>query len=495
MSGKRIVYTIAGSDCSGGAGLQADLLTLHALDVHACTLTTALTAQNRRGVQAILTSSPEQLRAEFAALLPGMPPSAIKLGMLATAELTSTVAEILTCCACPVICDPVLSASGGGDLLTYAGLQALLKLLPQLTLLTPNAREASALCGLPVHDYASMENAAHRLLELGAQAVLVTGGDLTYDPHHRCDYFASREHRFWLQVDVVPTQHSHGTGCTLSSAIAAFIAQGHDIRDAVVLGKMVVTAGLRNAESIGSGTGAVAHPRWLEVLDGGLANLPRLLPQRPDIFTPPHFAPCTALGLYPVVDSVAWVEKLLMEGVKTIQLRLKNLAEAELRAQIQSAVELQRRYQAQLFINDHWQLALQYGAFGVHLGQEDLDGADLAAIATAGLRLGTSNHAWYELARSHALMPSYLALGPIYATTTKVMRFAPQGLTQLREWARLLAPHYPLTAIGGIDQTRAPEVLATGVGSIAVVRAITEAQDYRHAVRALTLELKRKDAA
>jgi hydroxymethylpyrimidine kinase/phosphomethylpyrimidine kinase/thiamine-phosphate diphosphorylase len=105
------------------------------------------------------------------------------------------------------------------------------------------------------------------------------------------------------------------------------------------------------------------------------------------------------------------------------------------------------------------------------------------------LRLGTSNHSWYELVRSHALEPSYLALGPIYATTTKVMRFAPQGLEQLQQWTRLLAPRYPLTAIGGIDQTRASAVLATGVGSIAVVRAITEAQDYRHAVRTLSRQL------
>lgn len=495
MSGKRIVYTIAGSDCSGGAGIQADLQTLQALDVHACTLITALTAQNRRGVHRVFTTSPEQLRAEFAALLPGMPPGAIKLGMLATAELADTVAEILACCDCPVICDPVLSASAGGELLTAAGVQALLKLLPRLTLLTPNAREAAALTGLPVHDYATMENAAQRLLELGAPAVLITGGDLLHDPLHRCDHFASREHRFWLQADAVDTPHAHGTGCTLASAIAAFIAQGHELRDAVVLGKMVVGAGLRGAQGIADGTGAVAHPRWGEVLDGGLANLPRLLPQRPDVFMPPRFAACGALGLYPVVDDVAWVEKLLAEGVRTIQLRLKNLDEPALRAQIARAVELQRQYQAQLFINDYWQLALEYGAFGVHLGQEDLDGANLPGIAAAGLRLGTSNHAWYELARSHALAPSYIALGPIYATTTKAMRFAPQGLRQLREWTALLAPHYPLTAIGGIDQARAPEVLATGVGSIAVVRAITEALDYRHAVRALTSHLKGEVAA
>ncbi|MDR0781820.1 MAG: bifunctional hydroxymethylpyrimidine kinase/phosphomethylpyrimidine kinase, partial [Pseudomonadales bacterium] len=290
MSGKPIVYTIAGSDCSGGAGLQADLLTLHALGVHACTLTTALTAQNRHGVQALLPTSTAQLRAEFAALFGELKPSAIKLGMLATAELATTVTDLLTRCDCPVICDPVLSASAGGELLSEAGLHVLRQLLPRLTLLTPNAQEAAALSGLLVQDYASMANAAERLLQLGAQAVLITGGDLAHDAAHRCDYFASHAQRFWLQADTVATPHTHGTGCTLASAIAAFMAQGHDLRDAVVLGKMVITEGLRSAQGVGdsdgAGSGAVAHPRWREVLDGGLANLPRLLPQRPDTFTP-----------------------------------------------------------------------------------------------------------------------------------------------------------------------------------------------------------------
>jgi len=485
MTGKPVVYTIAGSDCSGGAGIQADILTLHALGVHGCTITTALTAQNRHGVQNIVPSSPQQLRSEFSSLFLETPPNAVKLGMLATPELTNTVAELLSYCDCPVICDPVMFASAGGQLLKDEGKQALLQLLPWLTLLTPNAREAELLTGMRVHDYASMEAAAERLLELGAHAVLITGGDLPNDPQHRYDFYLSRMHRFWLEGETVSTPHSHGTGCTLSSAIAGFMAQGHPLRESVVLGKMVVTAGLRAAGGIGESTGAVAHVRWEEVVQGGIGNLPRLLTSRPDLFERPRFAACSALGLYPVVDSVTWVEKLLMEGVETIQLRLKDLPEPELRNQIKRAVALQRHYDAQLFINDHWQLALEYGAYGVHLGQEDLDSADLHAIANAGVRLGTSNHSWYELARSHALVPSYLALGPIYATTTKVMKFAPQGLSQLREWVQMLSSHYPLTAIGGIDTQRASDVLATGVESVAVVRAITEAKDYSRAVQIL----------
>jgi hydroxymethylpyrimidine kinase/phosphomethylpyrimidine kinase/thiamine-phosphate diphosphorylase len=146
-------------------------------------------------------------------------------------------------------------------------------------------------------------------------------------------------------------------------------------------------------------------------------------------------------------------------------------------AEIQRSVALSRRFGARLFINDYWQLAIRHGAYGVHLGQEDLDTADIDAIRAAGLRLGVSNHSYYEIARAHGIKPSYMALGPIFPTTTKVMKFSDQGLAQLCEWANLLKDVYTLTAIGGINRERAPAVLDTGVGSCAMVTAITLAKD------------------
>ncbi len=169
----------------------------------------------------------------------------------------------------------------------------------------------------------------------------------------------------------------------------------------------------------------------------------------------------------------------------TAQLRIKQAEPAELNRQIREAVALSRRYGCRLFINDHWQLAIKHGAYGVHLGQEDLELADLAAIRSAGLRLGISTHSYAEIARAHALRPSYIAIGPIYPTTTKLMRFAEQGLARLRRWVELLSPQYPLTAIGGIDAVRAPGVLATGVGSCAMVTAITLAKEPEQVVREL----------
>lgn len=197
------------------------------------------------------------------------------------------------------------------------------------------------------------------------------------------------------------------------------------------------------------------------------------------------FPSCPArLGLYAVVDSVEWIERLLTAGVRTLQLRIKDRPAEEVEPAIQQAIALGHAYQARLFINDYWQLAIKHHAYGVHLGQEDLDVADLEAIRHAGLRLGLSTHDDREIDRALAFQPSYIALGHIFPTQTKAMPSAPQGLEQLtRHVARLGT--MPTVAIGGISIERAPAVLACGVGSIAVVSAITQVDDWRAATETL----------
>lgn len=199
----------------------------------------------------------------------------------------------------------------------------------------------------------------------------------------------------------------------------------------------------------------------------------------------PDFPPVPLrLGLYPVVDSVEWVERLLKAGVKTIQLRIKDLRDEEVESDVIAAIELGRRYDARLFINDYWQLAIKHQAYGVHLGQEDLETTDLSAIREAGLRLGVSTHDDMEIDVALAARPSYIALGHVFPTQTKQMPSAPQGLAQLaRHITRL--KDYPTVAIGGISLARAPAVLETGVGSIAVISAITQAADWQAATEQL----------
>ncbi|MBM6636956.1 thiamine phosphate synthase [Leclercia adecarboxylata] len=199
----------------------------------------------------------------------------------------------------------------------------------------------------------------------------------------------------------------------------------------------------------------------------------------------PDFPPVPfRLGLYPVVDSVAWIERLLAAGVKTIQLRIKDKQDDEVEADIIAAVALGRRYDARLFINDYWRLAIKHQAYGVHLGQEDLESTELELIRAAGLRLGVSTHDNMEIDVALAARPSYIALGHVFPTQTKQMPSAPQGLEQLASHIERLAD-YPTVAIGGISLERAPAVLATGVGSIAVVSAITQADDWQAATAQL----------
>ena len=185
------------------------------------------------------------------------------------------------------------------------------------------------------------------------------------------------------------------------------------------------------------------------------------------------------IGFYPVVPTAVWVERLLGWGVRTIQLRIKTAdhTPAEISAEVIAAIEAGKAVPgAQVFINDHWQLALTADAYGVHLGQEDLDTADIEALRNAGIRLGLSTHTPAELARAKAVQPSYLAIGPIYPTTLKVMPYEPVGLERLAAWAKLAAP-YPVVAIGGISLDRLPGVMACGVDGAAVVSAVTLAAD------------------
>ncbi|ENM5742874.1 thiamine phosphate synthase [Vibrio metoecus] len=200
----------------------------------------------------------------------------------------------------------------------------------------------------------------------------------------------------------------------------------------------------------------------------------------------------TLFTLYPVVDDVSWIELLLKLGVKTIQLRIKDPARVDLETQIVRAIDLGRKYNAQVFINDYWQIAIKHHAYGVHLGQEDLSTANLAELAQAGLRLGLSTHGYYELLNVACLQPSYIALGHIFPTTTKQMPSKPQGLVRLAAYQGLadqLSYHgqkgMPTVAIGGIDHSNIEEVLRCGVTSAAVVRAITQSANPAFAVHQL----------
>ena len=175
---------------------------------------------------------------------------------------------------------------------------------------------------------------------------------------------------------------------------------------------------------------------------------------------------------YPIFDSAAWLERALPLGVKLVQLRLKDMEDATLRAEIRKGLAMARRHGAALVVNDHWQIAIDEGADWLHLGQEDLDTADIPAIRRAGLKLGLSTHDHAELDRALALSPDYVALGPVYPTILKQMKWHQQGLARVTEWKRL-AGDVPLCAIGGLTPERGRACLEAGADTVAAVTDIT----------------------
>jgi thiamine-phosphate pyrophosphorylase len=192
-------------------------------------------------------------------------------------------------------------------------------------------------------------------------------------------------------------------------------------------------------------------------------------------------------GFYPILPDASWIARLIPLGVKTVQLRVKDAPPGAVRREIAESLRICAAHGCQLIVNDYWREAIELGAGYIHLGQEDLAAADPAAIRAAGLRLGVSTHSVEELETALAAAPDYVALGPVYPTTLKVMKWAPQGLARLGEWRERLAAAgaaIPLVAIGGITFERAPGVFAAGADSIAVVSDVTAWPEPEARVRA-----------
>lgn len=199
-----------------------------------------------------------------------------------------------------------------------------------------------------------------------------------------------------------------------------------------------------------------------------------------------------ALGLYAVLPDADWVGRMARAGVPTVQLRYKSDDAVAIAQEVRKAVAAVAGTPALLFINDHWREAIAAGAYGVHLGQEDLDALtpeELQTLRSSGLRLGVSTHGYAEMVRADAVGPSYIAMGAVFPTTLKKMATAPQGLGRLAAYAKLMKS-YPQVAIGGIGQEQFAEVLATGVGSIAVVRALVNADQPEEAAASLMAAMR-----
>lgn len=253
------LLTIAGSDSSGGAGIQADLKTFAAHGVFGMSVITAVTAQNTCGVTLVQDMSPDMITAQIDAVFSDIRVDGVKVGMVSRSESIRAIAEGLKKWKPPVVViDPVMISKSGYPLLQPAACDTLIReLLPLATLLTPNLPEAEAICGFSIKTEGDMEKAATAILSMGAKAVLVKGGHL--EGRKADDFLSDGKEGIWLSGERIKTEHTHGTGCTLSSALASNLAKGMSLLDAVQSGKKYVTTAIAHGIALGKGHGPTHH--------------------------------------------------------------------------------------------------------------------------------------------------------------------------------------------------------------------------------------------
>jgi hydroxymethylpyrimidine/phosphomethylpyrimidine kinase len=249
--------SIAGSDPSGGAGIQADLKTFHRHNIYGMAVITLLTAQNTRGIQAVYVMKSTQVIRQLEAVLTDIPPQAAKTGAMGDAKVLRAVARAARKFEFPLVVDPVMVSKHGAPLFKQSDVHLFIKeLLPYAALVTPNLDEAGVLSGIKVRDPESMEKAARIIAGFGPQAVLVKGGHL---PGEAMDLLWRKGQVYRFKTPRIRTRHTHGTGCTYSAAITAELAKGKDLFLAVTLAKKFITRAIRTGPGLGHGVGPVNH--------------------------------------------------------------------------------------------------------------------------------------------------------------------------------------------------------------------------------------------
>jgi hydroxymethylpyrimidine/phosphomethylpyrimidine kinase len=257
-----VALTIAGSDPSGGAGIQADLKTFHQRGVYGTSVLTLITVQNSREVRAVETLSPAMVVAQLDAVLSDIPPNAAKTGALGDPEIVRLLAEKARSFVFPLVVDPVMISKHGQRLMSEeARTQMIERLLPSATLVTPNLQEASELACMPVEDIDAMKEAAKKIMGLGVKSVLVKGGHLKAEA---VDVLYWKGEFRYYTASRIDTPHTHGTGCTYSACITAELAKGQALPDAVAIAKKFVTQAIRTGPNLGGGFGPINHHAKIE---------------------------------------------------------------------------------------------------------------------------------------------------------------------------------------------------------------------------------------
>lgn len=465
------IWTIGGTDPTCSAGVFSDIRSIDALGFKPVSVVTAVTAQNLSEASHCFHPDKDLILAQIHSLSKEFPPGAIKLSLPGKDTTIDSLFEAIRAFDCPVVWDPVLRTSSGLKLMSVEAMaQVQEKYAKIVTLVTPNLEEASIMTGIKVASDEDMVRAAEALKYQGFSNVLIKGGHLKCN--EKKDLLLTHSGRIlWLEQPDLSKQ-VHGTGCLYSSGIVCFLQKYESIVDAVIMANALVHQGILDSVSVHK-----QSPQRLMAFqyDPHLLSLPGVYdPQLPGRMNFPEL-PSDCKGLYPISDKADDLELAWKAGARYGQIRIKDLSGEELMSELRRAIFQARNYGASLFINDYWELAIELGADGVHLGSEDILGADLSRIKESELLLGISTHSLEEAAIANALNPSYISLGPVFETSCKKMIFTPRGYEMIQDWKAFFNRH--LVVVGGLKSSMKNRLRSCGADGYGVISDIYSSSD------------------
>lgn len=516
--------SIAGSDPSGGAGLQADLKTFSALGVYGATAITAVTVQNTVGVKYVHALPPQVVYDQIVTVMEDIMPDAVKIGMVNDAETLDAIVRALTLHRPRfLVVDPVMVSTSGCALMQADALQVMEeRLLPMADIVTPNLPEAWTLAGTD----SSVDEAAQAILRLGVKALLMKGGHA--EGTTKTDYlyvsYDDGVKRTEFSSATVDTFNTHGTGCTLSSAIAAMLARGHGMEEAVRQAKMYLTEALKAGADVvvGHGHGPVCHfyddavirsygykvirssgseairSSGSEVIRSSgykvirsnrktvKPNNLKTLKSKLQFIT--HFT-----DRYSYLDSAMMA---LEGGCRWIQLRMKDADEAEIERTARQILPECRRRGAVFIIDDHVELVKRVGADGVHLGKNDMPVDEARRILGDEFIIGGTANTFEDIQRLAAQGADYIGCGPFRFTTTKKNLAPMLGIEGYENIVSLMKTHginLPIVAIGGITYDDIPRIMSTGVTGIAISGSVLRADNPVEEMKRMVNQLRVKN--
>ena len=531
--------SIAGSDPSGGAGLQADLKTFSALGVYGATAITAVTVQNTVGVKYVHALPPQVVYDQIVTVMEDIMPDAVKIGMVNDAETLDAIVRALTLHRPRfLVVDPVMVATSGCALMQADALQVMEeRLLPMADIVTPNLPEAWTLAGTD----SSVDEAAQAILRLGVKALLIKGGHA--EGTTKTDYlyvsYDDGVKRTEFSSATVDTFNTHGTGCTLSSAIAAMLARGHGMEEAVRQAKMYLTEALKAGADVvvGHGHGPICHfyddavirsygykvirSYGYKVIRSSGSEVIRS--SGSEVIRSSGYKVIRSSG-YKVIrsnrktvkpnnlktlksklqfithftDRYSYLDSAMMAlegGCQWIQLRMKDADEAEIERTARQILPECRRRGAVFIIDDHVELVKRVGADGVHLGKNDMPVDEARRILGDEFIIGGTANTFEDIQRLAAQGADYIGCGPFRFTTTKKNLAPMLGIEGYENIVSLMKTHginLPIVAIGGITYDDIPQVMATGVTGIALSGSVLRADNPVEEMKRMVNQLRVK---